>query len=60
MATKKVLIEDFMEDVAVSFLFFRNPFVFVILWLVVAAGNRSNSHVIVELADARDFWSACT
>ena len=35
---KKVLIEDFMEDVAVSFLFFRNPFVFVILWLVVAAG----------------------
>ena len=36
-----------MEDVAVSFLFSE-------------CGNRSNSHVIVELADARDFWSACT
>ena len=43
-----------------KFSFFRNPFVFVILLASCSCGNRSNSHVIVELADARDFWSACT
>ena len=45
-----------MEDVAVSFLFSE-----IHLCLAgCSCGNRSNSHVIVELADARDFWSACT
>ena len=38
-----------------KFSFFRNPFVFVILWLVVAAGIGA-----IVMADARDFWSACT
>ena len=43
-----------MEDVAVSFLFQKSICVCNSL-AGCSCGNRSNSHVIVELADARDF-----
>lgn len=49
-----------MEDVAVSFHFFQKSICVCNSLASCSCGNRSNSHVIVELADARDFWSACT